>query len=158
MHRVTKNCLAIQFYFIKETIKSEPKDHKFFIIIIIFFYKDMHWKKDTELTRSYFRMCFMPKSHPVDSWGKPNPIFFLWGCGLGHELRNWETALILVRKPFKGEVINLFQPHHALTTCWSWRHMVVVPVNLISAIFAGKMIRNAYIAEPNNSGISKCIL
>ena len=36
---------------------------------------------------------------------------------LGHELRNQETTLILIRKPFNGEVINLFQPHHALTTC-----------------------------------------
>ena len=27
--------------------------------------------------------------------------------------------------------------------------MVVVPINLFNAIFAGKIIRNAYIAEPN---------
>ena len=77
MHRVTKNCLAIQFYFIKETLKSELKDHLFFIYF--FFYKDMQWRRDTEPTLSHFRICFMSESHPVGSRGKPNPKVFSLG-------------------------------------------------------------------------------
>ena len=114
MHIVTKNCLAIQFYFIKETLKSERKDHLFFI----FFFSIKTCNGGEILNRHLAILGYVSCLSHIQ-WvqeASQTQRFFLWGC-LGHELRNRETTLILVRKPFKDEVINLFQPHHALTTC-----------------------------------------